>query len=205
MDSKEELVAHLERNTGVLKTPVLKAAFKGVDRKDFVAGDYAIEAYEDYPLPIGYGQTISQPTTVAFMCELLGPKRGDKILDLGSGSGWTTALLAHVVGPEGSVVGVEKIPDLVSFAQGNITPYAFTQARIELSGEMLGLPESAPFDKILVSAVSMKLPETLLEQLKSPGTLVIPIDGAIVKIEKDRDGSITRESHDGFIFVPLIE
>ena len=107
MDSKEELVAHLERNTGVLKTPVLKAAFKVVDRKDFVAGDYAIEAYEDYPLPIGYGQTISQPTTVAFMCELLGPKRGDKILDLGSGSGWTTALLAHVVGPEGSVVGVE--------------------------------------------------------------------------------------------------
>lgn len=205
MDSKEKLIAHLEQNTKVLRNPVLKSAFEAVDRKDFVAGDYAIEAYEDYPLPIGYGQTISQPTTVAFMLELLGPERGNKILDLGSGSGWTTALLAHTVGSEGSVVGVEKIPELVFFAQGNITSYAFTQARIELSGKVLGLLEEAPFDKILVSAVSTKLPETLLKQLKSPGTLVLPIDEAIVKIEKDKDGSITRESHDGFIFVPLIE
>jgi len=98
-----------------LQTPALIEAFQHVDRRDFVAPDYVDQAYLDRPLPIGHAQTISQPTTVAMMLELLQPQAGQEILDIGSGSGWTTALLGHVVGKDGSVLGLELLPKLVGF------------------------------------------------------------------------------------------
>ena len=88
METKEELFAHLKDVTRVLEDPLVRRAFIDIDRADFVGEDYKVEAYEDYALPIGYGQTISQPTTVGFMFELLGAREGDKVLDVGSGSGW---------------------------------------------------------------------------------------------------------------------
>jgi len=119
MQNNKELIKHLiARN--VLKTKAIIDAFQAVDRIDFVPLKYLDEAYGDYPLPIGYGQTISQPFTVAFMLELLQPQKGDKILDVGSGSGWTTALLAHIVQEEGSVRGIELIPELVAFGKKNL-------------------------------------------------------------------------------------
>ena len=121
MLNKEELIEYLENETMVLRSKELKDAFVAIDRKDFMPIDYMEEAYEDYPLPLqNTGQTISQPTTVAFMLELLNPRKGEKILDIGSGSGWTTALLAHIVGKGGKVIGIERILELVELGQINI-------------------------------------------------------------------------------------
>src|SRR5690606_38484493 len=96
--SKQKLIDRLEHDSGVLKNPRIKQAFLHVDRADFVFGDYKIEAYEDYALPLGEGSTISQPTTVAFMLELLDPQLGESILEVGSGSGFVLTLLADIVG-----------------------------------------------------------------------------------------------------------
>lgn len=178
-------------------------AFKKINRADFVGSDYKAEAYEDYPLPIGFGQTISQPFTVAFMLGLLNPQKGDKILDVGSGSGWTTALLAVLVGEKGKVFGVEIIPELVEFGIKNLAKYNFPNAKIIQAGAELGLPSEAPFGRILVSAAAEKIPEALLNQLKAPGILVLPVKNTIVQIKKDTVGKITRKEFPGFVFVPL--
>jgi protein-L-isoaspartate(D-aspartate) O-methyltransferase len=172
---------------------------KKVDRKDFVLKEYEKEAYEDYPLPIGYGQTISQPSTVYFMLKLLNPQKGEKILDVGSGSGWTTALLAEAVEEKGMVFGIEKIPELVLFGRNNINKYDFNNVKIIEAGKELGLKEHAPFDKILVSASAKEIPQELIGQLKDNGVMVIPVKNDILRIEKG--GKI--EKYEGFVFVPL--
>ena len=115
-----------------LRTPRIIDAFKKIDRADFVEVQYKDEAYGDYPLPIGHEQTISQPSTVAFMLELLQPATGNKVLDVGSGSGWTAALLAQIVGPEGRVFGFELVPELVKFGSENLAKYNFPHAEIQV-------------------------------------------------------------------------
>jgi protein-L-isoaspartate(D-aspartate) O-methyltransferase len=165
--------------------------------------EYVEEAYGDYPLPIGFGQTISQPTTVALMLELLQPHKGDKILDVGSGSGWTTALLARIA-ESGPVYGVEIVPELVAFGAKNLGKYGFRNASIAQAGKELGLPREAPFDRILVSASSSDLPESLVKQLKVGGTMVIPIGDSVFRIVKKTEKDIEEEEFPGFLFVPLI-
>jgi len=153
--NKDELINELTRQ-GYLKTPLLIEAFREIDRKDFVLRESWDEAYGNYPLPIGFGQTISQPLTVAFMLELLSPKSGEKILDVGSGSGWQTALLAYVVSKPrtdadstqkdaeifqrksassqrrsaGYVVAVERIPELKEMTEENVDKYGFIKKGI---------------------------------------------------------------------------
>lgn len=201
MDRKE-LIKHLI-SSNVLKSKNIIEAFEAVDRADFVLEQYLYEAYEDHPLQIGFGLTISQPTTVAFMLELLQPKAGDKILDVGSGSGWTTALLAKIIGPRGIVFGVEIIPELVDFGRKNLQKYKFLNAKISQAKNMLGLPKEAPFDKILVSAAADTLPEELVGQLKIGGRMVLPIKNSIWRIDKISATEISREEFPGFVFVPL--
>ncbi|HEY4497221.1 MAG TPA: protein-L-isoaspartate O-methyltransferase [Candidatus Paceibacterota bacterium] len=179
-------------------------AFQKVDRKDFVLPEYTEYADVDEPLPIGHGQTISQPYTVAFMLELIEPQKGQRILDVGSGSGWTTALLAHIVGTKGRVYGTELIPDLVTFGKNNLKKYHFPHASIEQTGNILGLPKKGPFDRILVSAASAFIPQKLIDQLAVGGIMVIPIGNDVVKIKKISKKEITREAHSGFVFVPLL-
>lgn len=205
MNKRDDLLKRLRSDTKVLSSGEIRSVFQVIDRKDFVRSDYQVEAYEDYPLPIGEGQTISQPTTVAFMLELLDPKPGERVLDVGSGSGWTTALLAKLVGPTGKVLGVERIPALVSFGQENLKKYALENASISLAGKELGLPAEAPFDKILVSAAADGVPEALVNQLKQGGIMLIPIGDSICKIAKRSDGSIETKFFPGFVFVPLVE
>jgi len=199
----KELLEHL-LTEGVLKTPALIATFTQVDRADFVRPAERARAYADVPLPIGYEQTISQPYTVAFMLELLQPMAGERILDVGSGSGWTTALLAAIVGEAGRVWGVELVPELVQFGQQNVAKYTFPQASIQQATKVIGLPAEAPFDKILVSAAADTLPLVLAEQLRPGGTLVIPVDDAIWRVGKQFDGRLSVEKYGGFSFVPLI-
>ncbi len=202
MKSNQELVNHLVE-IAVLKTPLIIRTFLKTDRADFVLPEYKNEAYQNYPLPIGYGATISQPYTVAFMLELLQPKKADKILDIGSGSGWTTTLLAHIVGTKGKVFGVKIVPELVVFAKNNLKRFNFPQIEILEAEKQLGLLKKAPYDKILVSAAAQELPQEFIDQLASPGKLVIPIGGSIWKIEKDKKSCLTRLEFPGFTFVPL--
>lgn len=191
-------------DSGFLKTSHIIEAFRSIDRADFIRKENLSEAYDDYPLPIGYNATISQPSTVAFMFEKLEPKKGDKILDIGSGSGWTTALLAYLIGEKGQVYGVELVPELVEFGQKNLKKYKFENAQIlPAKKEMVGLVEYAPYDKILVSASAKELPQELINQLKIGGRLIIPIRSSIWKIDKISKDKINKEEFFGFTFVPL--
>lgn len=198
-------------NQKILKTPSIIEAFFAIDRKDFVGQSNLVEAYANYPLSIGYGQTISQPLTVAFMLELLQPQPGDKILDVGAGSGWQTALLAQIVGATGKVYALERIQELCDFGQANVAKHNFIKkgiVKFKCMDGSQGLPYQAPFDKIIVAAAAAQVPPALKEQLKIHGSLVLPVgtyDQAIVKIKKVSKNKFQQETYPGFVFVPLIE
>ena len=204
MLNKKGLIEHL-KSSGVLKNSNIIEAFEKIDRADFVLEEHKLESYEDHPIPIGRGQTISQPTTVAFMLELLSVQKGDKVLDIGSGSGWTTALLSELVGSTGEVFGDERVSELVEFGSKNLAKYDFKNSKIIQAGDKLGLSNEVPFDKILVSAGADELPKELLTQLKTGGILVIPIGYSVWKIIKTTDEEIEEEEYKGFTFVPLIK
>lgn len=204
MNTLVSLIEHLQKIC-ILKKKTVIDAFISIDRRDFVPHALSDFAYDDVPLPIGNGQTISQPYTVAFMLELLDVHRGEKILDVGSGSGYTTALLAELVGARGRVIGIEIVPELTAMGNCNLHKYNFAHAEIRQAGDVLGLPEECPYDKILVSATIAELPMDLVQQLKSGGRMVIPIGNTIWKIEKHTDTSLKIEKYPGFTFVPLIE
>jgi len=141
------LIKHLKYE-GVLKTPSIIRALKRVDRKDFIPEEYKREAYGDYPIPIGFGQTIPQPHTIIFMIEHLQPEAGDKILEVGSGSGWAASILGNVVGRKGHVYGVEIVPELVVVGKQNVAKYSRGNVEIHQAADnILGMPEHAPYDK----------------------------------------------------------
>lgn len=203
MNSLQELIDSMVI-AGTLHTPAIIDAFYKMDRKYFVPEAFREHMYVDAPLPIGNDQTISQPSTVAFMLEKLEPKEGDKVLDIGSGSGWTTALLCQIVGEKGSVVGLERMDALVKQGQENLSQFHFdSRCRIEKAGEKLGMPDEQ-FDRILVSASADEIPEELFSQLKVGGILVIPVRNSIFKFTKVSEDNIEREEFYGFVFVPLI-
>lgn len=201
-NGNRSFVANLVAKGAIVSDSVRKA-FLGVDRADFVRNVDFPYAYEDFPLSIGYGQTISQPSTVAFMLELLQTEPGNRVLDIGSGSGWTTALLGFLVGPAGSVTGLEIIPELVAFGRENLLSYPILHAEIFPATEwVVGLPLER-FDRILVSAASSNSPKGLLEQLRPNGRLVLPVGDSVFLYSKNRFGKISFEEFQGFIFVPL--
>ena len=202
MISNDDLIRHLI-NTDALRSSNIIDAFDNIDRVGFVLDPTAADVYGDYPLPIGYGQTISQPTTVAMMMEMLEPHSGQKISDIGSGSAWSTALLAYIVGDGGSVTGLEKVSQLVEFGGNNLKKYNFSNAKIIQAGNKLGL-EGEKFDRILVSASAKEFPSELTKQLKPSGKLVIPVKNSIYEITKKANGELDSAEHYGFVFVPLI-
>lgn len=180
-------------------------AFKFTPRDNFLPDNYTGMVEVDMPLPIGYGQTNSQPSTVRMMLEWLEVEPGNKILDVGSGSGWTTALLANLTGPKGMVYAVEIVPELVRFGRANVERLDIKNARFYRAGKTFGLPDKAPFDRILVSAAAQKLPTELLDQLRVGGKMVIPVRSDVLEIEKTSDKTYETHRHPGFAFVPLIE
>jgi protein-L-isoaspartate(D-aspartate) O-methyltransferase len=179
------------------------AAFDAFPRTGFLPDAERRRAGHDGPLAIGHGQTNSQPRTVAAMLRLLEVRPGHRVLDVGSGSGWTTALLAHLVGPTGSVVGVELVEALVTFGAANLaaTDQPWASIRTATPG-VLGVPDHAPYDRILVSAEPATLPGELVAQLADRGRLVIPVRGTMTLVT--RSGADVSESHHGsYRFVPL--
>lgn len=182
----------------------VRHAFSAIPREGFLPPEERDFAGFDEPLPIGHGQTNSQPRTVADMLRLLEVAPGDKVLDVGSGSGWTTALLAHLTGPEGSVVGVELEPTLVRFGRRNLAATDQPWARIEQAEEgVLGWPREAAYDRILVSAEAEALPNELMDQLAAPGRMVIPVAGLMMLVERNAAGTARLSSHGWYRFVPL--
>jgi protein-L-isoaspartate(D-aspartate) O-methyltransferase len=195
-------------NSGYLKTPAIIDAFQKIDRIDFVPAELKEKAHANVPLPIGHGQTISQPLTVAFMLELLQPEPGNKILEIGSGSGWQTALLSHIIGDEGRVFAIELIPELESFGRKNVSQYNFVQKKIAnfyCLNALNGLPGEAPFDRIISAASSQEIPLSWKEQLKIGGRMVVPVRDSVYLVIKKGENQFEGDVFPGFAFVPFVD
>lgn len=211
--SKEKLVDELIRD-GYLKTPPIIEAFRKIDRADFVPSEHRERAYVNAPLPIGEDQTISQPLTVAFMLELLEPKAGEKILDIGAGSGWTAALLGEIVASassadkeEGKVIAIERILKLKEMAESNVSKYGFTEkgiVKIIQGNGVNGCKDEAPYDKIIAAAAARRIPRAWKNQLKIGGRIVAPVGSSIVLLHKTDQDHFEKREYFGFAFVPLI-
>jgi protein-L-isoaspartate(D-aspartate) O-methyltransferase len=178
-------------------------AFAVTPREAFLPEGQRAKAAYDGPLPLGHGQTSSQPSTVESMLRLLDVRPGHKVLDVGSGSGWTTALLARLTGPTGRVIGVELQPELVARGIANLDRAGVPWASIhEATPGLLGQPGAAPYHRILVSAMARELPEELVAQLHTGGVMVVPVAGTMLRVSCTmRDVAITR--HGSYRFVPL--
>lgn len=203
MNSNIELVNYLVNNW-ILKNDNIINAFKKIDRIDFVLTEYYNEAYDDIPLPIWYWQTISQPTTVAIMLELLTPKVWNKVIDIWTWSWWTTTLLSDIVWKSGIVKWYEIIPELVKLWKNNLKKYNVINAKIEQSKLNFSFIKWK-YDRILVSAWTNEIPNELLIKLKIWWIMVIPINSYIFKIIKiNKENDINIEKYYWFSFVPLI-
>lgn len=184
----------------------VQKAFDAVPRAPFLPAALRQRSHVDRPLPLSHGQTNSQPSTVMAMLELLDVQPGHRVLDVGAGSGWTTALLAHLVGREGEVIGVERIAHLALAARVALEktgPWPQASVRVTTPG-VLGVPATAPFDRILVSAEADHIPPALVQQLGDDGIMVIPVDTVMTKVSRDADG-VHVTHHGRYAFVPLIE
>lgn len=193
---------------GYLRSDIIIDAFRKIRREEFLPGGLKNLSEEDVALPIGSGQTISQPLTVAFMLELLNPERGQNILDVGSGSGWTTALLSEIVGDEGHVTALEILPEISSWGKKNADRFGFVKkgvAEFHVADGRAGFPKNAPYDRILISASADEIPENLKEQLRVGGRMVIPVENSIWMLEKKEEGGFREEEYPGFAFVPLVD
>lgn len=204
MDSKQILLQSLKQKK--FSKEILEA-FSEVERKDFIPKDLRARAYEDIALPIGKNQTISQPYTISVMLSLAELKKGEKVLEIGSGCGYVLALLSRIVGSKGKVFGIEIIKELFELSKKNLRKY--NNIEVYNRNGFFGLKEKSGFDKILISAAIEKIPKSLIEQLKNNGIIVSPIgDGygqSIISFKKTKNKLKIKKQVPGFIFVPFVE
>lgn len=185
---------------------VLRAMLR-VPRHRFVPEYEQRAAYTDRPLEIGHGQTISAPHMVAIMCNILELAEGHKVLEIGAGSGYNAAVMAELVGKSGHIYTVERIEPLVNFAKENLKETGYDNVTVLLENGSLGYPRYAPYDRIAVTCAAPDIPETLLEQLKPGGIMVIPVGSysqELIRVKKDSNGKINRKKKGDVIFVPMI-
>lgn len=198
-------------STGYLKTSRIIEAFRDISRADFLPEELKDAAGMNQAMPIGFNQTISQPLVVAFMLEELNPTPGQKVLDIGFGSGWTTALLAKIVGAGGSVVAVEIIEGLYKIGEENLEKYHFSNIELRLGDWHQQIREDEKFDRIQAACSPLVVPLKLKLALNNKGRLVLPVEHdkwgdqsikTIVRLSEDR---FEEKDHPGFRFVPMID
>lgn len=200
---KEYLLNYWKQTKLVTDKKVL-AAFEKIDREDFVLDEYKKQAYEDVPLPIKADQTISQPTTIMIMTQALELRKGDKVLEIGSGSGYQAALIAEIVKPA-KVYTIEYLSEVALFARENLKKAGIKNVEVICGDGSKGYDKEKPYDKCIVTAAAPKVPKPLLEQLKKGGILVVPVGSLygqrMLKLKKNDE--IKVEDLGEFIFVKL--
>lgn len=205
ISSKRKLIDYWT-SSEIVKDKRLIKAFEKIPREKFVKKEHIDEAYGDYPLSIGEGQTISQPTTVVLMTEALELKEGDKVLEIGAGSGYQAAIIANIVGQKGKVISTEIVPELVEFAQENIKRLKIKNIKVVKHDGSKGYKKEAPYDKIIVTAGCPEIPKPLIKQLKENGIIVAPVsnlnDQIMIKARK-KGNKLIEEKLGYFMFVPL--
>ncbi|MEW5748012.1 MAG: protein-L-isoaspartate(D-aspartate) O-methyltransferase [Candidatus Thermoplasmatota archaeon] len=205
--ARSELVDGLLRR-GYVSKPAVAAALRKVPREEFLPVRLRDEAYIDTPLPIGSGQTISAPHMVAMMAEALDLRPGQRVLEVGGGSGYHAAVAAELVSPGGHIFTVERIPELADFARDNISRTGYSdRVTVVLSDGSVGLPSEAPFDRIFVACGAPTVPAPLKEQLRDGGLMLVPVGGRMYQdlVKVQRRGSVySTTSLGGCVFVPLI-
>lgn len=205
---RRDVVEYLER-IGYIKDPRIKRAMLKVKREQFVLPEYKRDAYVDTPLPIPGGATISAPHMHVIFMSSVKLKPGDKVLEVGAGSGILLAYIKEVVGKKGKVFGIEIVPEVYKFAKKNLKRSGYEKkVKLILGDGSLGLEKKAPFDKIIVSAACPEIPRPLIKQLKLGGILVAPVGGIsggqdLIYVEKTKEGEIKTKNLGGVIFVRL--
>ncbi len=186
--------------------PAVLGAFKKVPREKFIDPEHRKLAYIDSPLMIGEGQTISQPFTVAMMTQLLELQPLDRVLEIGTGSGYQAAILSEIV-KEGQVFTIERFENLAEKARKALKELNYLNVKVIVGDGTKGLSDEAPFDAIIVTAAASKVPQPLIDQLKVGGRLVMPVGGEwhqeMVRLTKTEEGAL-RENFGGYRFVPLV-
>jgi len=182
-------------------------AFRDINREDFIPGNLKYRAYEDMPLPLIRGKTISQPTTVMLMTHALELQPGEKVFEIGAGSGYQAAIIAKIIGENGRVITTEIIPELVSLARNNLVKANINNVKIFEDDGSNGLSNEAPFDKIIITAACKKFPNPLLDQLKPEGIIVGPVgdenEQEMVLGYKDKNSKLELEFLGHFLFSPM--
>ncbi len=207
-EKRKELVQGMKQN-GYLKSQAIENAFLEVERHAFFPKEMMEKAYEDNAFPVGHGQTISQPSTIAAMLEMLDAREEMKILEIGSGTGYVIALLSRIAGEKGKVFGIDLVEELIEQSKKTLLEQKTKNIEIAKGNGRNGWKENVFFDRILVSAACSRVPEKLFEQLKESGKLVAPIGDTefqeLIMFEKKEGKIFERERHGYFVFVPLKE
>ena len=194
------------KNSGFLNDNKVELAIRKNPRHEFVPKSLLDRAYKDIPLSLMKKQTISQPSVVSRMTELLNVKKGQKILEIGSGSGWQSAILSFLIG-NGEVFSIERHPELVEFAKENLDKLGIQNVNVILGDGSLGLLKKAPFDRIIITAACKKVPPPLFEQLSLDGLLIAPVGEypqSLILFKKTPQGIIEIKNQPGYVFVPLL-
>ena len=205
MEQKIQLIDFWKQNFNFREIEL--NAFRDVSREDFVLEELKDRAYEDIPLPLIRGKTISQPTTVMMMTSLLELQPGEKVFEIGTGSGYQAAIIAKIIGDKGKVITTEVVPELVQFARENLENANIGNVSVSEEDGSRGMEKEAPFYKIIITSACKEFPKPLLDQLKPNGIIVGPVgdrhEQEMIKGIKDKDGHLQLEFLGQFLFTPM--
>ena len=200
-----DLIIYL-KNSKFLTDEKVESALQNIPRHEFVPESELEYAYDNEPLPIMKNQTISQPGVVTRMTEWLDIKNGQNILEIGTGSGWQSAILSYLVG-SGTIYSIERHPELVKFAQENLKKLKIDNVHVILGDGTLGYSQASPYDRIIITAACTEIPLPLLDQLSENGLIIAPVGGSsqsLVLLQKTPNGMFEIKNQSKYVFVPLV-